>query len=127
MAAILQQICCLALFCFVCQTRCSSNRMKVYQFTPDYSAQNFVTIQHKTPILQTTGFSFCLRAIFWTWNYRVLVETGNVALGLHDANSNFGFFNNGQENFDFPWENVIFSPSIWNSFCVSLNQTKCFF
>ncbi len=34
-----------------------------------------------------------------------------------------GFFFNGQENYNFLWENVIFS-SIWNSFCVSLNLTN---
>ncbi len=52
------------------------------------------------------------------------METGNIILGFHDSNSNFGFFKNGRENIDFPWENVNFSPTIWNSFCVSLNETN---
>ena len=113
----------LVLFLFVCQAKCITYQIKVYQFNLDYQIDNFLNIQAKKPLSLTTGFSLCLRAIFWTQNNRILVETGSMALGLHDPYSNFGFFKNGQENFDFPLENVIFSPAIWNSFCVSFNQT----
>jgi hypothetical protein len=95
----------------------------VFQFNPDYNANNFLTIQPKTPTSQATGFSICLRAIFWTWNYRILVETGNIYLGLQDPKQNYGFCQTKRDYFQFPLENVNFSPTIWNSFCLSFNQT----
>jgi hypothetical protein len=114
----------LAFFLFVCQAECISDELRVYQFPPNDKDNNFLSIQSKTPTSQTTGFSFCLRAIFWTWNYRILVETGNIILGFQDPESNLGFLKTNVDYLKFPLEIVSISPNIWNSFCVSLNQTS---
>ncbi len=113
----------LVFFLFVSQAESISDEIKVYQFNPDLNADNFLAIEPKTPTSQSTGYSFCLRAIFWTWNYRILVETENTSLGLQDPKQNIGFFRTNIDYFQFPLENVVVSPTIWNSFCVSFNQT----
>jgi hypothetical protein len=112
---------------FICQAESISNEIKVYQFNPDYNNDNFLSIQPKTPTSKTTGFSFCLRAIFWTWNYRVLVETGSITLGLQEPKQNFGFYKTNSDFLRFPLEIVNFSPTIWNSFCMSFNETDLLF
>jgi hypothetical protein len=124
MAAILQQLFCLALLLFACPADSSSDEIPVYQFPPDKVLNNYLIIQPKNTALQTSGYAICLRAMFWTWGYRVLIDTENILLGLYNYYPQFGFFKNGQNSFDFPWENANVSPSIWNTFCISFNQSE---
>jgi hypothetical protein len=124
MAAILQLLFCLALLLGGCPVDCSSEEITIYQFPPDKVSNNTMTIQPKNTTLQTSGYAICLRAMFWTWGYRVLIDTKNILLGLYNYYPQFGFFKNGQNSFDFPWENAIVSPSIWNTFCISFNQSE---
>ena len=124
MAAFLQLLFCLALLLFVCPVDCISDEIIVYQFPPDKLSFNYLIIQPKNATSQTSGYAICLRAMFWTWGYRVLIDTENILLGLYNYYPQFGFFKNGQNSFDFPWEDAIVSPSIWNTFCISFNQSE---
>lgn len=124
MATILQQLFCLSLLLLVCPADCSSDDIIVYQFPLDTDEENYLTIQPEKPAMQATGFSLCLRAMFWTWNYRVLLVTGNMWLGLDSFYARRGFYNNGQNVFYFPWDNMNVSPSKWNTFCISYNQSS---
>ena len=125
MAAIFQCVFLLVFFLFAAHAVSNSDEIMVYQFPPDLLCDNFLTIQPTaSSTLNSKSFSFCLRAMFWTWNSRVLVDIGNDTLfGLYHYNLNLGFFTHGQQNVDFPWENDNLSSSIWNTFCVSFNQT----
>ncbi len=110
-----------SIFSMLSGGNCFSDEITVFKFSPENRENNFISIQPKTPTSDTTGFSVCLRAMFWTWNPSILFQSETIALVSFNDYSGL-LYENGNYNKWFPWTNKTrVSPSHWNAICVVYN------
>jgi hypothetical protein len=102
---------------------CSSNEITVYKFLPENRENNFIVIQPETPSTPTTGYSMCLRVQFWTWDTRIVFYTDNMFFGVYHYNYKSTIYYQSETYYDFPWDNMVVSSSIWNAVCLIYNNS----
>ena len=72
-----------AIFCLFQGENCFSSEIKVFRFYPENWNNNSITIQPKTPMNLPSGFTICLRVMFWTLNYQTLLESDNLHFRIY--------------------------------------------
>jgi hypothetical protein len=102
---------------------CSRNEITVYKFSPENRENNFFVIQPETPTIPTTGYSMCLRVQFWTWDTSILLYTDNMFFGVYHYNYKSTIYYQSEMYYDFPWDNMVVSSSIWNAICLIYNNS----
>jgi hypothetical protein len=117
--------------CFLCFmpvliSQCSAELVTAYKFSPENRENEFIVVQPEIPASPPTGFSICLRAMFWTWNERVLFHSSSVTMVIFNYTLNVGAFRIGQNYTYFYTKVMPISSSKWNSICVVYNDTNSF-
>jgi hypothetical protein len=107
----------------VANVLCSSNEITVCKFSPENRENNFIVIQPQTPSTLTTGYSICLRVQFWTWDTRIVFYTDNIFFAVYHYNYKSTIYYQSEMYYDFSWDNMVVSSSIWNAICLTYNNS----
>lgn len=73
----------------------------VFEFHPSFPEDNFITIQPKIVLRNSTGFSLCLRTMIWNWNSKYIFESANLSLFVDNYKDAFGYLIIGRYGYQF--------------------------
>jgi len=107
---------------------CSINEKMVITFFPssDPVMTNIVKIQPKPSSSVTTGYTFCMRTKFVSWNDHYLLVSNHTRIQLRDYKIGNGSFVRGPYSYIFNWKQAMpVSVNNWNSMCFTYDTMKC--
>jgi hypothetical protein len=117
-------ICFLAIVVSVTQgNQTTHNLTTVYRFSPLYYDRNYIDLEPRVPITNSTGYTICLRVSIWRWAYTVVVDSPSVLLLIDIFNAGFYLcicLLNNIRSLCSLWVNV---NSEWNALCFTHNFT----
>ncbi len=103
----------------------NKNWTTVYKFYPLVSGNNYIVLEPKIPLTNSTGYSICLRVFIWKWDNAVVFGSLAIKLELFvfEAYKILCLLIN-QENIQLCL-NLDNKSSEWNALCYTHNFTDC--
>jgi len=99
--------------------------IKVFEFNPNFPDNNYITIQPKLLLKNSTGFSLCLRAIIWKWDYKEIFQSKNLDIIVRNFEQPYGYLYLESNFYPFVWKNTTqVSSMTWNSVCMLVHESN---
>ena len=100
----------------------NKNWTTVYKFYPLDSGNNFVILEPKIPVTNSSGYSICLRVLIWKWDTTIVFDSPALTLVmfLYDSMKFCLFKNKISQLFCFTMSS---NQAEWNAICFTHNFT----
>ena len=105
------------LFGWLHDTNGQSSAVQVVELDYHQPGENYFEILPNQGFPENMDFAICFRCKFWRWNAMTVFKSDFMELRLTDTTGSFNMY--GSKIFS--TQKLNFSPTMWNSFCFSLD------